>query len=330
MRRLGRLLVALIVLLAGRGRRAQRPGPGDEAGAAQREVPADRSAEALVTGLLLVAGACGAAFVVLYVVRPSTQLLGLTLGLGLAALAAALIVAGKRVVPQETVVEERSELVMPEAEEEVPELVREGTEGISRRRLITGAAGVAGLGLGAAAIVPAASLGPDVGGRIDDVRWREGTPVVDEGGKPILADDVTPGGFLTGFPEGANKRELGSPVVIVRVPPAQLRLPPGRKPREWAPEGIVAYSKVCTHAGCAIALYRYPLFPDTQPAPALVCPCHYSTFDPARGAKRTFGPAGRPLPQLPLMIAGDRRLLARGAFSGSIGPAWWSVKRGTA
>ena len=61
----------------------------------------------------------------------------------------------------------------------------------------------------------------------------------------------------------------------------------------WAPEGIVAYSKICTHAGCAISLYRAPLFQPTEPKPALVCPCHYSTFDPADGGTVTFGPAGR-------------------------------------
>jgi len=323
--RLVRYLLALLLGAAGQGRRSGAPPEPDPS---EREVPASRRAETLVAGLLLAAGAGGVAFVVLYVVDPSTQLLGLSLGLGLAALAAALIVAGKGVVPQETSVEERSALVMPEPEQEVPEMVSDGAEGISRRKLLTGAAGVAGVGLGAAAVVPAASLGPNVGDRIDHVPWKGGTEVVDEEDKPITAEDITPGAFVTGFPKGADKRELGSPIVIVRVPPEKLNLPGGRAAARWAPEGIVAYSKICTHAGCAIALYRYPLFADVEASPALVCPCHYSTFDPARGAKRTFGPAGRSLPQLPLMIGPDRRLMARGAFSGSIGPAWWSVKRG--
>ncbi|MCW3065873.1 MAG: ubiquinol-cytochrome c reductase iron-sulfur subunit, partial [Solirubrobacterales bacterium] len=179
-----------------------------------------------------------------------------------------------------------------------------------------------------AAIVPAASLGPDVGSRPDHTPWRRGRGVVDEQGKPILADDVAPESFLTGFPEGADPRELGSPVVLVRVPLSHLSLPGGRRPAEWAPEGIVAYSQICTHAGCAIALYRKPTFADTQPRAALICPCHYSTFDPARGAERIFGPAGRALPQLPLAIGPGRRLVANGPFSGSIGPAWWSTKGG--
>jgi ubiquinol-cytochrome c reductase iron-sulfur subunit len=113
-------------------------------------------------------------------------------------------------------------------------------------------------------------------------------------------------------------------VIVVRLDPATLRLPPGRA--GWAPQGIVAYSQICTHAGCAIALYRTPKFAPTQPGPALVCPCHYSTFDPARGAAVLFGPAGRPLPQLPLMIDASGVLRAAGNFSGPVGPAWPGVR----
>jgi ubiquinol-cytochrome c reductase iron-sulfur subunit len=134
------------------------------------------------------------------------------------------------------------------------------------------------------------------------------------------------GSFITAFPQGADMRELGSPVVVVRVDPAALRLPAGRA--DWAPEGLVAYSKICTHAGCAVSLYRSPLDQQTaRQGPALVCPCHYSTFDVLQGASVEFGPAGRPLPQLPLSIRADGVLIAGGGFSGPIGPSWWSVRR---
>ena len=111
---------------------------------------------------------------------------------------------------------------------------------------------------------------------------------------------------------------------MIRLDPDKLHLPDGRA--GWAPEGIMAYSKICTHAGCAIALYRNPKFPPSQPSPALVCPCHYSTFDPFTGGTVIYGPAGRPLPQLPLMIddAGDLR--AAGTFSARVGPSWWNVR----
>jgi ubiquinol-cytochrome c reductase iron-sulfur subunit len=114
--------------------------------------------------------------------------------------------------------------------------------------------------------------------------------------------------------------------VIVRISPAELDLPSGRE--TWAPEGILAYSKICTHAACSISLYRAPLYEPTSPRPALVCPCHYSTFDVRRGAAVIFGPAGRPLPQLPLAIDSQRHLVATGGFSGPPGPSWLSVRRG--
>jgi ubiquinol-cytochrome c reductase iron-sulfur subunit len=109
------------------------------------------------------------------------------------------------------------------------------------------------------------------------------------------------------------------------VPPGDLK-----SRRDWAPNGIVAFSKICTHAGCAIALYRKPTFAPVEPRPALVCPCHYSTFDPADGGKVLFGPAGRPLPQLPLFVDGSGFLRAKGNFDEPVGPSWWGVRRGKA
>jgi len=290
-----------------------------------RELQPSRRAETVVIALLLGAAACALAFVVLYAVDANTQLLGLSLGLSTALLAAAAIVAGKRVVVQETAVEERPELVRPEEETEVERIVLRGGEGISRRRLLVAAAGAAGAALGAALVVPAASLGPNVGEIITRTPWRRGRRLVDEDGRPISADALAPGGFVTAFPEGADKRLLGSPVVVVRLRPDELELPSSRA--TWAPEGILAYSKICTHASCAVSLFRYPSYEPTSSGPALVCPCHYSTFDVRRAAKVVFGPAGRPLPQLPLAIDAERNLIANGGFSGPIGPAWWSVRR---
>ena len=98
--------------------------------------------------------------------------------------------------------------------------------------------------------------------------------------------------------------------------------------RGWAPEGIVAYSKICPHAGCAISLYRYPTYQPTSAGPAFTCPCHYSTFLPGEGGRLLFGPAGRALPQLPLMVDDQGYLRAAGPFHEDIGPSWWNVHRG--
>ena len=159
--------------------------------------------------------------------------------------------------------------------------------------------------------------------------WRRGRRLVDDHGRAYRASDISAEAFYTAYPEGARKRSLiGGPVVIVRLDPADLKLPPERS--GWAPGGIVAYSKICTHAACAVALYRKPLFPAVEPRPALVCPCHYSTFDPAEAAKVIFGPAGRPLPQLPLYVDAHGHLRAGGNLSGPPGPSWWGVRSGGA
>ena len=288
--------------------------------------PGDPSprAELVVIALLLLAALSAAAFVVFYGVGFSTQALGLTLAGSLAFIAAALILASRTLVVTEEVAHEYPE-PHPEEQREVAEIVRQSGTRITRKRLLGAAAGTAAGTLGVALVAPVVSFGPLFD--TDPLRvtpWRRGRRLVDDQGVPMRADDITTETFYTAYPEGASRDEIGSPLVVVRLDPADLRLPPGRK--GWAPEGILAFSKVCTHAGCAIALYRKPLFPEAEPKPALVCPCHYSTFDPATGAQVIFGPAGRPLPQLPLMIDGGRNLRAAGNYSGNVGPSWSGVR----
>ena len=272
--------------------------------------------------VLLLVPVAALAFVALFVLDPNTQLLGLALGAALALLACALVLAGRWLVAQETKVEQRPRLADPDAAREVIEQAAEGVEGITRRRLLAGAAGVAGAGLTAAVVIPVAALGPGLEEQLRRTPWRAGRALVDEQGNPMLAADIIERSFQTAFPQGADQEDLGSPVVVVRVDPATLRLPAERA--GWAPQGILAYSKICTHAACAISLFRDPLSPSTESkGPALVCPCHYSTFDVLDGGSVEFGPAGRPLPQLPLTIDSAGVLRAAGPMSGPVGPSWW-------
>jgi ubiquinol-cytochrome c reductase iron-sulfur subunit len=289
-----------------------------------RELVATPRSERGVAALLVSAGVAFGAFAVLIAIDADPRLLGSVLGAGLACLSAAAILAGLWLVPQEVAVEERPGPADDDARIALEHEFDRGTDGISRRRLLAAAAGVAGTGLAAAAVVPITALGPSAAA-LDASPWRADMTLVDEDGAPLVADDIEVGSFVTAFPDGADKRELGSPVIVVRVDPATLALPPAR--RDWAPEGLVAYSKICTHAGCAVTMFRYPLDEQTSGPPALVCPCHYSTFDVRRAAKVTLGPAGRPLPQLPLRIDDRGRLLAGGPLSGSVGPAWWGTNR---
>jgi ubiquinol-cytochrome c reductase iron-sulfur subunit len=291
----------------------------------------DRRAETWVLILLALASLCAVAFIVIYAVGAfgqahRTQYLGVAIGLALAFIAAALIVTSKRLVVSEENEDEYHEPPgSPEEQEAVVQIVAESGSRMTRKRLLGFAAGTTGGALGAALITPALSFGPVLDPEsLTDTPWYRGRRLVDEHGTPYRAGDIEIGSFYTAYPEKAAPEQIGAPVVVVRVDPAELELPAGRQ--GWAPMGILAYSKVCTHAGCAVALYRKPLFPDAEPKPALVCPCHYSTFDPAKGAAVLFGPAGRPLPQLPLGVTRNGYLVATGNLSSPPGPSWWGSR----
>jgi ubiquinol-cytochrome c reductase iron-sulfur subunit len=279
-----------------------------------------------VAGLLVLAALCGFAFTAVFIVDSlNDQLLGLAVGLMFCLLAAAAIVAGKCVVPQETAVEDRGLLLEPGEPEEIVEKIEEGGEGISRRGLLAGAGGVAGLALVTATATPLASLGPRLT-QIHATPWHKGRRMVDETGRPYTAEEIQIGSFYTALPEGANDEELGAPLLIVKLPRRYIHLPANR--RTWAPGGILAYSKICPHAACAVSLYRYPTYEPTSGAePAFTCPCHYSTFLPGEGGRLIFGPAGRALPQLPVMIDSDGYLRANGGFDEDAGPSWLDIRR---
>jgi ubiquinol-cytochrome c reductase iron-sulfur subunit len=312
MSRLRDFVVAGAVLLLGKGRpKAERPEPRIVAAGAP-----DRRAENLLLVVLGLATVAAAAFIVVYALdrlSGQTQWLGLAIGFAFGLLALACVVISKRLVVNEELVHPYPEQEHPEEQGEIEQIVEESGSRFTRRRLVR-YAGFGALGtLGLAAITPVLSLGPafDTSALLR-TPWRRGRRLVDEAGKPLAADAVEAETFYTAYPEGADRELMGSPLVVVRIGPGD--------------DGVVAYSKVCTHAGCAIALYRKPTFAPQQPRPALVCPCHYSTFDPARDGKVLFGPAGRPLPKLPLLVDGDGNLRAAGNFNGPVGPSWWGVR----
>jgi quinol---cytochrome c reductase iron-sulfur subunit len=288
---------------------------------------ASRRAELAAAGALLLAAVSAAGFIAVYALGADTQWLGLLLGLALAFLAAASIVAAKALVPQERKEEERESLDHEKDDLDIAVYVQEAGQGITRKRLLKRAGGAAGLTLIGAMLAPLASCGAFLD--VDELRamvWRRGLRLVDEAGRPLLAEALDVGSMTQAFAEGADRERLDSGLIVVRLNPDELRLPQRRT--GWAPQGILAFSKICTHAGCAVSMFRYPLFSARVPGPALVCPCHYSTFDPARGGTVVFGPAGRPLPQLPLAVGENGELRAAGSMSGPVGPSWWGVQQG--
>ena len=328
-------LVALVALLLRRlrGRKtSDAAGSGAGRGAPPERIVAagkpDRRAENVVLALLAIAVLFALGFIATYAAfSPAdlpNELLGICLGLSLVFIGAALTVVAKRLVVTEELEDDYPEQ-HPAQQREIAEIVHQSASRITRKRLLLSAGAATGGALGLAALTPALSLGPVWDTKpLDETPWRRGLRVVDLDGRAMRAGDIEEQTFYTGFPEGADPENIASPLVIIRVDPAKLELPAGRA--GWAPEGILAYSKICTHAGCAIALYRKPTFPVLEPQDALVCPCHYSTFDPFTGGTVTYGPAGRPLPQLPLMIDRAGELRAAGNFSARVGPSWWAVR----
>ena len=176
------------------------------------------------------------------------------------------------------------------------------------RRLLLAAAGV----LGVSFAVPVSSLGPAPGDALRRTAWARGTRLVTTEGRPLKPEDVVTGGIATVWPQGAIQAEDAS-VVLVRLSGVQPMRPTNL---DWVVNGeLVAYSKLCTHAGCPVGLFR-------ERDNALFCPCHQSTFDAARGAVPTFGPAARALPQLPLGVDDEGYLVALGDFTEQVGPAF--------
>jgi ubiquinol-cytochrome c reductase iron-sulfur subunit len=316
-------LLAGLLLLARTRKRRLWPG--------QRErivppTPENTGSELLAVLLLLAATVCAVAFIVVYVLDrlpAHTQLLGLSLGLACLFVAAALIVTAKRLIATEELEDDYPAQEHTDEQETIAQIVAD--TGFSRRRLLKLALGAAGGAITLAVLTPIASLGPAIDmARFYATPWRRGRRLVDEHGRPYKASDIEEKTLYTAFPEGSGNEQLGSSLVLVRLPKDLLSLSDGNS--GYAADGIVAYSKICTHAGCAISLYRYPLFQPDEPTPALVCPCHYSTFDPATGGKVTFGPAGRKLPMLPLTIAPNGELRAAGNLDSAVGPSWWGVR----
>ena len=328
--KLWRWLVAIVTLMFGRLLR-RRPRAGGEADDGERIVPAgtpERRAENVVLALLGLAVLWALGFVVTYAEWSPSQLpnelLGICLGMSLACIGGALTVIAKRLVVTEELEDEYPQ-EHPEQRQEIVKIVHESGSRITRKRLMLGAGAAAGGALGLAALTPVLSLGPfwDTA-PLDRTPWRRGVRLVDENSNPIAASSIEHASFYYAFAEGVNPEIIASELIVLRLDPSKLRLPADRA--GWAPQGILAFSKICTHAGCAIDLYRNPKFPVLEPHPALVCPCHYSTFDPFTGGTVIYGPAGRPLPQLPLMIDAAGYLRAAGNFSARVGPGWWNVR----
>lgn len=277
----------------------------------------DRAARLVAVTFVVAIMAC-IALLVVYVRGGDTQWEGTLLAIAFGAVGLGLGIWVRRIVGPQVVVEEREGMSSDDEhrqafEQIYHEALGEARVGGRRRfliRLLAGAGGTLGLAL----LVPLRSLGPGPEDELFRTAWRRGVRLVDAEGEPVRADAIVEDQVITVFPEGAKDLADAQAVVVGArsLDPSALPVPDG------VVDATVCYSKICTHAGCPVGLYR-------ASEGELLCPCHQSTFDVNHGARVKSGPAGRPLPQLPIGVDDEGYLVALSDFSSPVGPSFWNL-----
>lgn len=266
--------------------------------------------------LCLAALGGGVGFLVIYWTGGSNEALGGFLFLFFAGLALGLVVNAHLLADHKEATEPRESVTSPPEERSATqEEFRCGKHELQRRGLLKWMAVVGAGTVGAIFISLLRSIMPDPFSTLFSRVWVRGQRLMTIDGKPMKADSLAPGSTTIVFPEDRIGDER-SQTVLIRVDPQLLELPSDRG--EWAPEGFLAFSRICTHAGCPVGMYE-------KTAHLLMCPCHQSTFDVLRAAQPTGGPAARSLPQLPLYVDSDGNLRAGGDFSQPPGPGFWGM-----
>jgi ubiquinol-cytochrome c reductase iron-sulfur subunit len=308
-----------------------------------RGTRAEKRAERTVAGLFMLAAVCGIAFVVVFVAVPYhyhlptdgaqnfryyTPLLGGLSALMLLCLGIGAVLWAKWLMPEEQVIQDRHDTPSSEADKLMTAAtlsVGLSDTGLPRRSMILRSLGLAG---GAVATVPLVAL---VGALIkkpgkqldhtlyDTAGFPNGVPIVYSDGRRVSPNDIQPGGLVTVFPGvPGGVQSAASPTLIIRLRPGQtVKARPGQE--DFGFGDFIAFSKICTHAGCPASLYE-------QQTNRILCPCHQSQFEVLRDAKPVFGPATRSLPKLPLgveVIDGRQYFVAKRDFIEPIGPGFW-------
>jgi ubiquinol-cytochrome c reductase iron-sulfur subunit len=320
----------------GTGAAPSIPGEGEAP-----ELPSDPPDPAAAKGwervaalLFVLAAIAGAGFIAAYVglevqnkgnalvaVLRSNLGLGTSLAVAFLAMGAGFTIWVKYIMPPGEMAEERHPMASTDEDRaafaktfiagaEASQIIKRP---LLRRTLIAATVPVA-----VAPLVLLRDLGPLPGTSLRHTVWRKGMRLLVYGSnRPITAAEFsTNGGMVTVVPDGYqdNQQELAkATAIIIKLRPDQLQSPTNLN---WTVNGIVAYSKICTHVGCPAALYE-------QTTNRILCPCHQSTFDATRGAQVIFGPAPRPLPQLPITTDAQGYLVAQSDFHEPVGPSFW-------
>jgi ubiquinol-cytochrome c reductase iron-sulfur subunit len=302
---------------------------------------AARRAELQVASMFGFSALCLLGSVVAYVAVPNSALIqvpiigttngnhfsvGLLFGLGIFLIGTGAIHWAKKLMPDDEIVQERHPLTSSAADRaEVAEIYRRGKaeSGIGERKIIRrtllGALSLFPLPL----LVMLRDLGPLPGTRLRETIWDQGIHLVtDSTYRKIKAADIPLGTLINAVPENLveveekdhNLNERGkAAIIVVRMDPADLVSQQGA---DWDYQGIVAFSKICTHVGCPISLYQ-------QRTHHLLCPCHQSTFDLSDSGNVVFGPSARRMPQLPITVDSEGYLVAKSGFQEPVGPSFW-------
>jgi ubiquinol-cytochrome c reductase iron-sulfur subunit len=254
-----------------------------------------------------------------------TPALGLTMGLALICVGVGLVLYTKKLLPHETAVQDKHEGSHFDRVTTGATLVGGlNNSGLARRKLITRSLGFMTGAFGLMLIMPLGGFikNPNKGNPLGQTPWGKGVRLVDVNGVPVRPGDQEPGSMQTVFPAvpGGN-RASDAATMLFRLRPEQVaenQPRPGQADYGYA--DYVAYSKICTHAGCPVSLYE-------QETSRILCPCHQSQFLITEGAKPVFGPAVRPLPQLPITLDAEGYFVARSDYPEAIGPTYWNRER---
>lgn len=250
--------------------------------------------------------------------------LGMTLGVALLGIGIGAVHWARTLMSDVELADERHPVeAEPELKRKVLADFRQGAQesALGRRKLVRNTM------FGALALLPLSSvvllrdLGPLPEDKLRHTFWEKGLMLINENtGEPLKPEDVPVGSLAFARPEGLepedhefNTEIAKAALMLVRIQPEDIK---DKKALDWSHEGVLAYSKICTHVGCPVSLYE-------QQTHHVLCPCHQSTFDLSDGARVLFGPAGHALPQLRISVNDEGFLQAEGDFAEPVGPSFW-------
>jgi ubiquinol-cytochrome c reductase iron-sulfur subunit len=312
------------------------------------EIQRGNRAEKVIVACFVLAFLAGCGFIAAYIGLPvgldrlapggnavdaalrSNLALGTSLAVALLALAVGSLLWVRLLMPDVEIVEERHELQSAPADRAAfAETFKQGAgySQIVKRPMVRRSLLLGTLPLVAAPLVLLRDMGPLPGTSLRHTVWSAGRRLLVYGtNQPLTAADFSaPGSMITIVPEGYEDDPdalTKAAVILIKFRPGELAIPVRTQgstlvgTMNWTVDNIVAYSKICTHIGCPVALYE-------QTTHHILCPCHQSTFDASTGATVVFGPAARPLPQLPMTVNTDGYLVAKSDFTQPVGPSFW-------